>query len=74
MAIAQRAGERTARPVVAALAALGRTHPHILRDLTPAQVTPVEVGAAAAVPVPALVVAGLVGHLQVRLSCTRLQR
>lgn len=72
MAIAQRAVERTAQHVVAALAALGRTHPHILRDLTPAQVTPVEVGAAAAVPV--LVVAGLVGHLQVRLSCTRLQR
>lgn len=72
MAIAQRAGERTAPHVVAALAAIGRTHPHILRDLTPAQVTVVVGGAAAAVPV--LVVAGLVGHPLVRLSCTRLQR
>ena len=65
MAIAQRAVERTAPHVVAALAAIGRTHPHILRGLTPAQVTAVVVGAAAAAQF--LAGAGRVGHHQVRL-------
>lgn len=72
MAIAQRADERTARLVVAALAVTGRTRPHIHLGPIPVQVTAVVVGAAVAVPV--LVVADLVGHLQVRRSCTRLLR
>jgi hypothetical protein len=65
MGIGQQAGEKTAPHVVAALAAIGRTHPHILRGLTLAQVTAVEVGAAAADPF--LQAAGRVGRHQVRL-------
>lgn len=66
MAIAQRAVGRTALHAVVALAAIGRTRPHIHLVPIPVQVT--------AVAVPVLVVADLVGHLQVRRSCTRLLR
>ena len=58
MAIAQRALQRTAPHVVAALEAIDRTHPHIRPRLIPDQ------GTAAA---PVLVVAGRVGRDQVRL-------
>ena len=65
MAIAQRAVERTAQHVVAALAVIGRTRPHIHLDPIPVQGTAVVVGAAAAAPF--LAGAGRVGRHQVRL-------
>ena len=65
MAIAQRAVERTAQHVVAALVAIGRTRPHIHLDTIRVQLTVVVVGAAAAAQF--LAGAGRVGHHQVRL-------
>lgn len=64
MAIAQQAPQRTAPHVVAALEAIGRTHPHIRPRPIPVQGTAVVVGAAAA---PVLAAAGRVGRHQVRL-------
>ena len=65
MAIAQRAVERTAQHVVAALAAIGRTRPHI--HLGPIPVLGSVVVAGAAVEAPVLAAAGRVGRHQVRL-------
>lgn len=65
MAIAQLAPQRTAPHVVAALEAIGRTHPHIRPHPIPVQGTSVVVGAATAALV--LAAAGRVGRHQVRL-------
>lgn len=65
MAIAQRAVARTAPHVVADLAAIGRTRPHIHPRPIPVQGTAVVVGPVVVAPV--LAAAGRVGRLQVRL-------